>query len=181
MAGLVGVVVTLVLAAFTVKLSAKFGRKELAIFASLFGAAVNIVLFIMQTTNAWVFVAGYAISYIGLGIFSLICWAMITDVIDDTEVQTGVRSDGEVYSIYSFARKLGQAASASVAGALLTMIGYTADTAFEPSVTQGIYNMTCLVPAIGFILLAIVLAFLYPLNKKRVESNAKVLAEKRAK
>ena len=181
MAGLVGVVVTLVLAAFTVKLSTKFGRKELAIFASLFGAAVNIVLFVMQTTNAWVFVAGYAISYIGLGIFSLICWAMITDVIDDTEVQTGVRSDGEVYSIYSFARKLGQAASASVAGALLTAIGYTTETAFDPNVTQGIYNMTCLVPAIGFILLAIVLAFLYPLNKKRVESNAKVLAEKRAK
>lgn len=181
MAGLVGMGVTFVLAAFTVKLSQKFGRKELAIFASLFGAAVNAVLFVMQTKNAWVFVGGYALSYIGLGIFSLICWAMITDVIDDTEVQTGVRSDGEIYSIYSFARKLGQAASASVAGALLTAIGYTAETQFEPAVTQGIYNMSCLVPAVGFVLLAAALAFLYPLNKKRVESNAATLAEKRAK
>lgn len=180
-AGLVGIIVTFILAAFTVKLSKKFGRKELAIFGSLFGAAINAVLFFIQTTNAWVFVAFYALSYIGLGIFSLICWAMITDVIDDTEVQTGTRSDGEIYSVYSFARKLGQAASSAVAGALLTAIGYTTETQFDPSVTQGIYNMSCLVPAVGFILLAVVLAFLYPLNRKRVESNAAILAEKREK
>ena len=178
-AGLVGIVVTFILAAFTVKLSTKFGRKELAVFASLFGAAVNAVLFFLHTTNAWVFVGFYAVSYIGLGIFSLICWAMITDVIDDTEVQTGVRSDGEIYSVYSFARKLGQAASSAVGGALLTLIGYSAETQFDPNVTEGIYNMSCLVPAIGFVLLAAVLAFLYPLNKKRVESNAAVLAAKR--
>ena len=179
MAGLVGIIVTFILAAFTVKLSAKFGRKELAIFASVFGAIVYVIAFVVNTKNAWVFVAFYAVSYVGLGIFSLICWAMITDVIDDTEVQTGSRSDGEIYSVYSFARKLGQAASSAVAGALLTAIGYTTDTQFDPAVTQGIYNMACLVPAIGFLLLAAVLAFLYPLNKKRVESNAATLAAKR--
>lgn len=180
-AGLVGIIVTFILAAFTVKLSKKFGRKELAIFGSLFGAVVNAVAFFVQTTNAWVFVGFYALSYVGLGIFTLICWAMITDVIDDTEVQTGQRSDGEIYSVYSFARKLGQAASSAVAGALLTAIGYSVETQFEPAVTQGIYNMACLVPAIGFVLLAVVLVFLYPLNKKRVESNAAILAEKREK
>jgi len=177
--GLVGVAVTLVLAVFTVKLSARFGRKELAVFASVFGSAVNFVLFFLQTTNAWVFVGGYAVSYVGLGIFALICWAMITDVIDDTEVRTGFRSDGEIYSIYSFARKLGQAASSLVGGALLTMIGYSETTQFDPDVTKGIYNMTCLVPAIGFILLAIVLLFAYPLNKRQVEENARVLAQRR--
>ena len=105
---------------------------------------------------------------------------MIADVIDDTEVREGVRSDGEIYSVYSFARKLGQAASSAVTGGLLTMIGYSEVTAFEPAVTQGIYNLSCLVPAIGFVLLAIVLQFAYPLNKKRVEENAKVLAERNA-
>ena len=124
------------------------------------------------------FTAVYAFAYIGLAIFGLITWAMITDVIDDTEVRTGERSDGEIYSIYSFARKLGQAASAGVTGWLLTAIGYTQNTAFEPEVTKGIYNLTCLVPAVGYILLALVLMFLYPLGKKRVENNARVLVEK---
>lgn len=181
MAGLVGMVMVFICSAFTVKLSQKFGRKELAIFGSLFGAVIFFVTWMTHTHNAWLFVGMYALAYIGLAIFSLICWAMITDVIDDTEVQTGERSDGTIYAVYSFARKLGQAASSGVSGLLLSLIGYSQATAFEESVVNGIFNMTCLVPAIGFLLLAAVLKFLYPLDKKRVESNAKFLEEKHAK
>lgn len=185
LAGVAAMIPTFGLAIFIGKLQKKFGRKELAIFGSLFGAAVFAVMFFIQTTNAFVFVGLYTVAYIGLAVFSLICWAMITDVIDDTEVKTGSRSDGEIYSVYSFARKLGQAFSSGIAGALLTVIGYkTAEVAGEivvqtQEVKQGIYNLTCLVPAVGFVLLAVVLAFLYPLNKKRVEENAKILAERR--
>lgn len=179
--GIVTLIVTLGCAGFTVKLSQKLGRKELAIFASLFGAIVFFVAFFVHTTNAWVFVGMYAIANIGLAIFNLICWAMITDVIDDTEVKTGERSDGTIYAVYSFSRKLGQAASSGVTGVLLSMIGYSQMTAFEPKVTNGIYNLTCLVPAIGFVLLAIVLYFLYPLDKVRVDSNASILAKKHEK
>ena len=178
-AGLVGVLVTLVCAAFTVKLSQAFGRKELAIFASLFGAAVFFAAYFMHTENAWVFVVIYAVSYIGLGIFSLICWAMITDVIDDTEVHTGERSDGTIYAVYSFARKLGQAAASGISGLLLAMIGYSQATAFDTEVANRIYDITCLVPAVGYVLLALTLIFLYPLNKTRVQNNAKILEAKR--
>lgn len=179
LAGLVGIIITFICAAFTVKLSQRFGRKELAIFASVFGAVVFIVAYVLQITNVWLFVSFFALSYVGLGIFSLINWAMITDVIDDAEVHTGDREDGTIYSVYSFARKLGQAAASGVSGFLLTSIGYTAETAFDPVVTKGIYDITCLVPAIGYVLLALVLIFLYPLNKARVEKNAKFLEEKR--
>lgn len=178
--GLIGTVITLACAGFTVKLSQKFGRKELGIMASSFGALILILTFFLHTHNAWVFVGMYALSYIGLAVFSLICWAMITDVIDDTEVQTGERSDGTIYAVYSFARKLGQAASSGLTGGLLTLIGYSQLTAYEESVVNGIYNITCLAPALGFILLALVLKFLYPLGKKRVEENARILAEKHA-
>lgn len=176
--GVVGLVITLACAGFTVRLSQKFGRKELAIVSSIFGAVVFAVAYFMQITNAWVFVMIYAISYIGIAVFNLICWAMITDVIDDTEVLTGERSDGTIYAVYSFARKLGQAASSGITGILLSAIGYSQATAFEPEVTKGIYNLTCLVPAFGFVLLAIVLFFLYPLDKRRVEQNTEKLAQK---
>lgn len=178
-AGVVTMIPMLIVSAFIGKLTKKVGKKELAIFGSIFGAAVFVFAFIFRTSNPWVFVAYYGVSSIGLAIFSMICWAMITDVIDDTEVRTGIRSDGEIYSVYSFARKLGQAAAAGVSGALLTMIGYNGKLAVQPDpVKDGIYNISTLVPAIGFILLAIVLQFLYPLNKKRVEENVKILAEK---
>lgn len=184
LAGVAAMVPTFAMAAVIGRLQAKFGRKELAIVGSIFGAIVFAIMFFLQMTNAYVFVAFYVVAYIGLAIFSLICWAMISDVIDDTEVKTGQRSDGEIYSVYSFARKMGQAASSGVAGMLLEAIGYqTAQTAGEvviqtPEVKQGIYNLTCLVPALGFVLLAVVLVFLYPLNKKRVDENAKILAER---
>ena len=180
-AGVVGLVMTLLLSTVVVKLQVKMGRKELAIAGSLFGAVIFFITWLTHTKNAWLYVGLYALAYLGLAAFSLICWAMITDVIDDTEVRTGERSDGTIYAVYSFARKLGQAASAGVTGALLGLIGYSAETAFKPAVTEGIFNLACLIPTGGFILLAAALWFFYPLNKKRVEDNAKILAEKAEK
>ncbi len=58
------------------------------------------------------------------------------------KLKTGVREDGTIYSVYSFARKLGQALSSGMIGALLSVIGYSAATAFNPEVVNGIFNMT---------------------------------------
>ena len=177
--GLVSLPVILLLAAFTVKLSERYGRKNIAIAGALFGAAMLFILYFMRIKNAWVFVGMYALVYIGIGLFTMISWAMITDVIDDTQVQTGERSDGTIYAVYSFARKLGQAAASGVTGVLLTAIGYTAATQFDEPVVNGIYTMTCIVPAIGFVLVAVILWFFYPLDKQRVSRNARILQEQR--
>ena len=109
----------------------------------------------------------------------MIVWAMITDVIDDSEVKNGVREDGTIYSVYSFARKIGQALSSGVVGALLSMIGYSVTTAFNPEVVNGIFNMACIIPVIGFVGIALVLMFLYPLSKKRVDANILELMKRR--
>lgn len=174
--GMVVLVVTLVLATFVVRVQMRFGRKELAIAGSFFGAVVLAFTYFTHTHNAWLFVILSALAYVGLAAFSLICWAMITDVIDDTEVQTGERSDGTIYSVYSFARKLGQAAASGVTGGLLTMIGYSNATQFDTNVTEGIFMLSTLVPAIGFLILGVALFSFYPLNKKRVEENARILS-----
>ena len=47
--------------------------------------------------------------------------------------------------------------------------------------TDGIYNITCIVPGIGFLLLALALAFIYPLNRKKVDENVAYLKAKREK
>lgn len=177
---MVGTVITLICSVFAARLGAKIGKKELGIIGSLITLVTTIIMFIIHTHNMGVFIGLYGVAYIGLAIFNLIIWAMITDVIDDTQVRTGVREDGTIYSVYSFARKLGQAASSGLTGALLTMVGYSAATAYDDAVVNGIYNITCLAPAIGFGVLAVVLIFLYPLNKKRVDENAKILAEQKA-
>ena len=175
----IGSGLTLLLSTCIASLAAKFGKKELSIAGCILSAAAMIFAFIIHTHNVWVWVAIYSVFMFGIAIFNLVIWAMITDVIDDAEVKTGERSDGTIYSVYSFARKLGQAASSGLSGLLLSIAGYTAATAYDPDVVNKIYDISCLVPAVGIILLALALWFLYPLNKKRVDENAAKLKAKR--
>ena len=180
LSSLVGMAGTLLICAPTaVKLSQKFGKKELATAGAIVGAVSYLLCFLLRPSNPFVFVAFAAVATISMGYFNTVVWAMITDVIDDTEVRTGVREDGTVYSVYSFARKLGQAISSGLIGALLTMVGYSEATAFDPAVTGKIFNLACLAPFAGFVALALILVFLYPLNKTRVEQNVATLAARR--
>ena len=165
-------------AAVAKPISSRFGKAEVSVVSNILAVVVSILLFIIRPENVWVYVLLNSVSWLGLGIFSMVSWALITDVIDDAEIQTGRREDGSIYALYSFSRKLGQAASAGASGLLLTLIGYSETTAFEPSVLEGIYNISTLVPAIGFGALALILWFWYPLHKKAVERNVRILMEK---
>ena len=157
----------------------RIGKAELSSIANLLAAVICVLLFLMRPQNVWVYVLFMALCWLGLGMFSMVSWALITDVIDYSEIRNGVREDGSVYALYSFARKMGQAAAAGVSGFLLTLIGYTQETAFDTQVINGIYNISTLLPAIRFGLLAAILWFWYPLHKKQVDENVTLLREKR--
>ncbi len=164
-------------------LSKKFGKAEVASVSSLFGAAIMILIWVIKPANVWVYCALQTLCWLGLGCFSMVCWALITDVIDYSELKNGVREDGSVYAMYSFARKLGQALAAGISGWLLTAIGYdsvaaAAGEAQAQSVLDGIFNISTLIPALGFLLLGLVLLFWYPLHKKQVDANVIALNEK---
>ena len=179
LSSLTGTIVMLAICApLAVKLSTKFGKKELSTVSCLSAAVVYLACLIIHPANPYVYVAFYTVAYIGLGFFNMIIWAMITDVIDDSEVKNGIREDGTIYAVYSFARKIGQALSSGLTGALLSMIGYTQATAFDPDVTEGIFKLSCIAPLVGFVLVALCLWFIYPLNKKRVEENVAELARR---
>ncbi|MBE6478470.1 MAG: MFS transporter [Propionibacteriaceae bacterium] len=175
----IGAAITLVLSVFTPALARRFGKKEISMVTIAISAVALFAAFFAHTHDVRVWIAFYVFAWLGVASFSLICWAMIIDVIDDTEVRFGDRQDGTVYATYSWARKLGQAGSAGLTGILLSVVGYKAETGFTPEVTDGIYNITCLVPGVSFALLFFALWFLYPLNKKRVDANAAQLAAQR--
>ena len=161
-------------------LAARFGKAELSAGANLVAAGICMVLYFLRPTNVWVYVALMSLNWMGLGVFSMVSWALITDVIDDSEVRTGIREDGSVYALYSFARKLGQAASAGLTGGLLTAIGYSQQTAFEPAVVHALFDISTVLPALGFGALALILWFWYPLHRRQVEENVAVLKQKHA-
>lgn len=164
-------------------LAKRFGKAEVSTASSLFAALVSAVLLIIRPANVWIYVAFQTLCWFGLGIFTMVSWALITDVIDYSELKNGIREDGSVYALYSFARKLGQALAAGSSGFLLVLIGYDNDAARmgvaqSNSVLNGIFNISTLVPAIGFFALAMVLRFWYPLHKNQVEANVLALRKK---
>lgn len=180
---MVGMIVAAVIAK---PLANKFGKAEVSVVSNLFAAIVMVVLWIIRPESVWVYCGLQMLCWLGLGVFSMVCWALITDVIDYSEIKNGVREDGSVYALYSFARKLGQALAAGLSGWLLTAIGYSSEAAAEgmvqtDSVLSGIYNISTLIPAVGFGLLAAVLWFWYPLHKKQVDANIELLKEKHNK
>lgn len=172
-----GMVVAAVLAK---PLAKKFGKAEVSIVSNLFAAAVMVIIWIIRPDNVWVYCGLQMLCWLGLGMFSMVSWALITDVIDYSELKNGIREDGSVYAMYSFARKLGQALAAGLSGWLLKGIGYNSQAATEglrqtDSVLSGIFNISTLVPALGFLLLGLVLWFWYPLHKKQVDANVAAL------
>ena len=170
-------------AAMVKPLAARFGKAEVAAASNLFAGLVSIVTYVLRPQSVWVFVGLQTLGWLGLGLFSMVSWALITDVIDDSELQNGVREDGSIYAMYSFARKMGQAVAAGVSGWLLTAIGYMPGAAGGQTqeVLSGIFAIATLVPALGFVLLSAVLWWWYPLHKRQVEENVARLKEKREK
>ncbi len=176
--------VGMILAAIFAKpLTKRFGKAEVSVVSNVFAAVVMILLWIVRPANVWIYCGMQMLCWLGLGVFSMVSWALITDVIDYSELKNGVREDGSVYALYSFARKLGQALAAGLSGWLLTGIGYDSEAASDglvqsDKVLDGIFNISTLLPAVGFLLLAAVLWFWYPLHKKQVDENVKALKEK---
>ena len=171
----------LILAPCAVPLARKFGKKELGIFAAALGTVAFAALFIMRTTNMWLYTIINIVGLLGFGLFNLIIWAFVSDVIDDQEVRTGKRDDGTIYAVCSFSRKLGQAIASALGGWSLGWIDYMEGSMIgqTESVKNGIYNIATLVPMILYLAVGICLVVIYPLSKKKVTENTEILKLKR--
>ena len=81
-----------------------------------------LLLFFLRVRNIPLFMVLLFLGTLGTGLFNMIIWAFITDIIDYQEIATGRREDGTVYAVYSFARKVGQALAGGLGGFVLTAI-----------------------------------------------------------
>lgn len=106
----------------------------------------------------------------------MVSYAYVTDVIDNFQLNTGKRKDGTIYSMYSFTRKLGQALAGGIGGWALAWIGYNQTLAIQtPEVKTSIFLVSVAIPAICYLLAAVTLHFLFPLNKENIAKNEKIM------
>jgi GPH family glycoside/pentoside/hexuronide:cation symporter len=158
----------------------KFGKKETAAVGMLLAAVVYILLYFLPNLTTTQFIAVSAVGMFGFAFFNIVVWAFVTDVIDYHEYLTGLREDGTVYSIYSFARKVGQAIAGGIGGFAIAAVGYDATREVQTQgALDGIHALATLVPAVVYLLIFLILLFLYPLTKQRLNQLTIDLAEKR--
>ena len=177
---LVTVGAMLLMAPFVSKIASNFGKKEAGVIGMFTAAVFYFLLFFLHVKSIPLFMFLLFLGTIGTGLFNMIIWAFITDIIDYQEVMTGKREDGTVYAVYSFARKVGQALAGGVGGFALTAIGYISDAPLQDvAVSERIYTVATLIPGICYLIVFLIMFFAYPLSKEMVEQNMKYLQKKR--
>jgi glucuronide carrier protein len=108
-----------------------------------------------------------------MGLLNTMTWALEADTVEYGEWKTHIRTEGATYAAFSFTRKVGQAAGASLAGAALGYYGYVSavDGVQQPQSQEtldGIHTATAGLPAI-FFLAALLIMWTYPLTEKRFD------------
>ena len=180
--GLVQAGTVFIMAPFIQKLVKKFGKKEVASIGILVAGIAYLILYLLPNLSVTQFIGLLAVAKLGEGVFNLVIWAFVTDIIDYHEYLTGLREDGTIYAIYSMARKIGQAVAGGVGAAAIAAVGYNSTLEVQTAETlSGIHMIGTLVPALIFLAVFIIITFLYPLNKKRTNKLATDLAESRNK
>ncbi|MBR4858124.1 MAG: MFS transporter [Clostridia bacterium] len=175
---------------FMPKLVKKFGKQELCSVGTFFSALASILMFFIIPrcdrlgSGPVVFMIFSFIIGFGYSFVSITNWAIITDVIDYQEYTTGIRSESEVYAVYTFCRKLGQTL-ADVGGIKLlgAVAGYNGaihgSAGYVEGVGEGILFVCTIIPAIVYTLVFILFKFGYPLNKSKLDVMYKDLRVRR--
>lgn len=112
------------------------------------------------------------------GPLSVLIWAMYADTADYGEWKRGRRATGLIFSASTMSQKFGWAFGAFVALSLMSQVGFEPNQAQTQESLNGLIALFSIIPA-GFGLLAIIIAYFYPLSDKRVAEIGKELAERR--
>ena len=159
----------------------KFGKKEICVAGLAVSTVASFLTYILKVgmDNVWLFIILAVFVNIGIGFLTLEGWAMAADIIDHQEWVTGRREEASNYAIFTFMRKVGQA-RAALAPWFVSLAGYDSSKAGTgvsqgETVLSGMYDIATLVPVVLFAIM-LILAILYPLNKKTTEKMHAELA-----
>jgi GPH family glycoside/pentoside/hexuronide:cation symporter len=118
--------------------------------------------------NPWLQIITLAVAAPGMSCMWIIASSMLADICDMDELKTGRRREGMYGASYSWATKAAGSLCMILSGYMLTWSGF--DVAVEVQPETVITNMRLLymfVP-MGFVGLAALLLFFYPLSEERV-------------
>ena len=124
-----------------------------------------------------IFILQALISVCAGSIFPLL-WSMYADCADYSELQTGNRATGLIFSSSSMSQKFGWAFGTAITGWMLAQFGFQANAVQSAETLQGIRMFLSLLPAAGAFL-SLLFIYFYPLSEQKMRQITHELEEKR--
>ena len=159
--------------------SNRIGKKQTYMGSMAIASVLSILFFWFDKDNlALIFTFQILISICAGSIFPLL-WSMYADCTDYSELKTGNRATGLIFSSSSMSQKFGWAIGSALTGWLLSYFGFVANEVQQAEAIQGIKMFMSFLPAAGT-LLSIVFISMYPLSEKKMLEISAALKSRRA-
>lgn len=171
MANIVGVVLA-------APVSNRFGKKQTFAFSMLMTAVLSIVFYWFEKDDiVLIFVFQCIISMFAGSIFPLL-WSMYADCADYSELNTGNRATGLIFSALSMSQKFGWAIGTALTGWLLSYFGFEANAVQSAETIDGIKMFLSWLPAAASVV-SVIFILCYPLGEQKVAKIIEQLNIKR--
>ena len=149
-------------------IAGKIGKRQTFMWAMIIATVLSIVFFFLESNQlVLIFVLQILISICAGCVFPLL-WSMYADCADYSELKTGNRATGLIFSSSSMSQKFGWAIGTAITGWLLAAFGFQANAVQNADTIQGIRMFLSLLPAVGTTL-SVIFIFFYPLTERKMQ------------
>lgn len=147
-------------------ISNRIGKRATYMWAMAIATIFSVLFYWLDRENIlMIFVFQIIISVCAGSIFPLL-WSMYADCADYSELKTGNRATGLIFSSSSMSQKFGWAIGSAITGWLLSYFGFQANMVQNQATLHGIKLFLSFLPAIGTVL-SIIFISMYPLSEKK--------------
>lgn len=158
--------------------SNRIGKKQTYMGAMSIATILSIMFFWFDKDNmAMIFIFQILISICAGSVFPLL-WSMYADCTDYSELKTGNRATGLIFSSSSMSQKFGWAIGSALTGWLLAYFGFRANEVQNAEAIQGIKMFMSFLPAVGTVL-SVLFISIYPLSEKKMVEISHTLKARR--
>ncbi|MEM6427000.1 MAG: MFS transporter [Cyanobacteria bacterium P01_C01_bin.73] len=158
--------------------SKQVGKRGLFFLGSGVWLLVQVGLFFLQPGQLGLMYGLCVLVSVGVATAYVVPWAMLPDVIELDELETGERREGIFYAFMTFLQKLGLAVGLWLVGQALERSGFVADAPSQvDSALLAIRLFMGIVPMV-LLICALILAYFYPLTR---EIHAEILLKLQAR
>ena len=158
--------------------SNKIGKRQTFMGAMAIATVLSAIFYFFDGNQlVLIFIFQVFISICAGSIFPLL-WSMYADCADYSELKTGNRATGLIFSSSSMSQKLGWAIGTALTGWMLALFGFQANSVQNAATINGIKMFLSILPAIGA-LLSFMFIFFYPLKEKKMKEVTLKLEQKR--